>query len=64
MILMSPQDEIKKKLSDNITLALKNNITHDDIIKIVHEYIFNNDDRFQDINGKYNQMHNNRYKKQ
>ena len=62
--LMSPQDQIKKKLRDNITLALKNNITHDDITKIVHECTFDIDDQFQDFNSKYNQMHNNRYKKQ
>ena len=57
--LMSPQDQMKKKLRENITLALKNKITRVDITNIIGECISNIDDPLKDINGKYNEMHNN-----
>ena len=35
--LMRPEDQLKKKIRENINLALKNNITYEDVQKILHE---------------------------
>ena len=37
MNLMRPEDQLKKKIRESINLALKNNITYEDVQKILHE---------------------------
>ena len=48
-----------RSLSFFLFFLLKNKITRVDITNIIGECISNIDDPLKDINGKYNEMHNN-----